>query len=41
MTPALVRSLGKPLADLTGVTISAELQADAADAVEVDGKQLS
>ena len=41
VTPALVRSVGKPLADLTGVTVSPELQAAAADAVEIEGKRLS
>ena len=41
VTPALVRSIGKPLSDLAGVTVSAELQASSADAAEVGGRRLS
>jgi len=41
VTPALVRSIGKSLSDLAGVTVSAELQASSADAAEVGGRRLS
>ena len=41
VTPALVRASGKPLAELAGVTVSAELQACPADAAEVNKKRLS
>lgn len=41
VTPALVRLMGKPLADLAGVKVSTKLEPSAADAVRVGGKKVS
>jgi hypothetical protein len=41
LTPALVRMMGKPLADLSGVKVSEKMQAASADAVDVHGQRLS
>jgi hypothetical protein len=41
LTPALVRKLGRPLAELAGVTVSEQPQESAAEAAEVRGQRLS